>query len=154
MSTATSTAYSKTIDFSLTGLDPEFSFVLDSAPNVDSYKLGHYFSLSQHKFFSATKNREGGGFDNYFGEQLYGGSENAPTFKPGVFYLLNGDTGNTDKLTISWDTGGSLPPPVPESSTWAMMLVGFAGFGLSAYRRKKSRPTPPERSDVEALTSH
>jgi hypothetical protein len=26
-------------------------------------------------------------------------------------------------------------PPVPEPSTWAMMLVGFAGFGVLAYRR-------------------
>jgi hypothetical protein len=28
-----------------------------------------------------------------------------------------------------------LPPPVPELSTWAMMLIGFAGFGFVAYRR-------------------
>jgi hypothetical protein len=26
--------------------------------------------------------------------------------------------------------------PVPESSTWAMMLVGFAGLGYAAFRRK------------------
>jgi hypothetical protein len=27
--------------------------------------------------------------------------------------------------------------PVPEPSTWAMMLLGFAGIGYGAYRRKK-----------------
>jgi PEP-CTERM motif len=26
---------------------------------------------------------------------------------------------------------------VPEPSTWAMMLIGFAGLGLMAYRRQK-----------------
>jgi len=28
-------------------------------------------------------------------------------------------------------------PSVPEPSTWAMMLLGFAGVGYAAYRRTK-----------------
>ena len=28
---------------------------------------------------------------------------------------------------------------VPEPSTWAMMILGFAGVGFMAYRRKKTR---------------
>ena len=32
------------------------------------------------------------------------------------------------------------PLPTPEPSTWAMMLLGFAGLGLAGYRRVKSRP--------------
>jgi PEP-CTERM motif len=31
-------------------------------------------------------------------------------------------------------------PAVPEPSTWAMLLLGFAGIGFMAYRRK-SKPT-------------
>lgn len=31
-----------------------------------------------------------------------------------------------------------LAPAVPEASTWAMMLLGFAGIGLGAYRRSRS----------------
>ena len=31
-------------------------------------------------------------------------------------------------------------PTVPEPSTWAMMILGFAGLGFMAYRRK-SKPT-------------
>ena len=30
-------------------------------------------------------------------------------------------------------------PAVPEPSTWAMMILGFAGLGFMAYRRK-SKP--------------
>jgi PEP-CTERM motif len=36
-------------------------------------------------------------------------------------------------------TSGSLIADVPEPSTWAMMILGFAGIGLMAYRRK-SKP--------------
>ncbi len=32
--------------------------------------------------------------------------------------------------------------PVPEPSTWAMMLIGFAGFGLVAYRRRGVTASP------------
>jgi hypothetical protein len=34
-----------------------------------------------------------------------------------------------------------LSPSVPEPSTWAMMLIGFAVIGFGAYRRKKSAPS-------------
>ncbi len=42
------------------------------------------------------------------------------------------------KSSLSLD-GGGLPPPVPgvpEPSTWAMMILGFAGVGFMAYRRR------------------
>jgi hypothetical protein len=31
---------------------------------------------------------------------------------------------------------GAITAAVPEPSTWAMMLLGFAGLGFVAYRRK------------------
>jgi probable HAF family extracellular repeat protein len=31
-------------------------------------------------------------------------------------------------------SGNDVPAPAPESSTWAMMLLGFAGLGLVGYR--------------------
>ena len=31
---------------------------------------------------------------------------------------------------------------VPEPSTWAMMLIGFAGLGFAAYRRARAEPGP------------
>lgn len=45
------------------------------------------------------------------------------------------------KSSLSVDNG-SLPPPtpgIPEPSTWALLLLGFAGVGLLAHRRK-SKP--------------
>jgi hypothetical protein len=56
-----------------------------------------------------------------------------------------------DWLRIGTDIVGGSPEPtfnmafsvtgvgtVPESSTWAMMLLGFAGIGFMAYRKRKS----------------
>src|SRR3954453_9406877 len=47
-------------------------------------------------------------------------------------------------VQISFGTGfrvdaAATPPPVaavPEPSTWAMMIMGFAGIGFMAYRRR------------------
>ncbi len=38
-------------------------------------------------------------------------------------------------LTTPVNTGVGPATAVPEASTWAMMLVGFAGLGFAGYRR-------------------
>jgi hypothetical protein len=49
-----------------------------------------------------------------------------------LFYLFcnraGGDNSGFQTLSVA---------PVPEISTWAMMIVGFAGIGLMNYRRRK-----------------
>jgi hypothetical protein len=42
-----------------------------------------------------------------------------------------------DQLVL--DLSFTVAPPVPEPSTWAMMILGFAGISFMAYRRK-SKP--------------
>ena len=39
--------------------------------------------------------------------------------------------------------GSATAPTVPEPSTWAMMLLGFAGLGFAGYRKAKSWQTSP-----------
>jgi hypothetical protein len=65
------------------------------------------------------------------GGPVYTVSDNRLTFVPGV-YEIWGDLygGYGDVVTIS-DTN----LPIPEPSTWAMALLGFAGLGLTGYRR-------------------
>ena len=46
-----------------------------------------------------------------------------------------GDTGSG--LTTSGGVGPVIA--VPEASTWAMMLIGFAGLGLAVYRPRRRR---------------
>jgi hypothetical protein len=57
---------------------------------------------------------------------------NIPTSDPILFYNL--DTTNTIAGAAELSSGSI--SPVPEPSTWAMLLIGFAGLGLIAYRRK------------------
>jgi hypothetical protein len=58
------------------------------------------------------------------------------------FQVSTGSAAVATATTIFFNqTGGAtLAPAVPEPSTWAMMILGFAGIGFMAYRRK-SKPT-------------
>ena len=63
-----------------------------------------------------------------------------------VFDALGGNTSSTDFYMRAgtgtyndWGANAVLTSAVPEPSTWAMMLLGFAGLGFVAYRRK-SKP--------------
>ena len=53
------------------------------------------------------------------------------------------DTNNIDIGGCNTPPGGS---PVPEPSTWAMMLLGFTGLALLGYRRARTRVSS-SRSD-------
>jgi hypothetical protein len=39
--------------------------------------------------------------------------------------------------SFTYRSAPTLTSPIPESSTWAMMILGFAGVGFIAYRRKR-----------------
>jgi PEP-CTERM motif len=56
---------------------------------------------------------------------------------PGTYIWTWGSGEHADSFTL--DVGGVIPPPVPEPSTWAMMLIGFAGLGYAAIRKGAAR---------------
>lgn len=64
---------------------------------------------------------------------------------PGSDYLLTFEFSNSSGSSISGlrvtTSGRAGIPAVPEPTTWAMMLLGFVGFGLAGFRRaRKARP--------------
>jgi hypothetical protein len=66
--------------------------------------------------------------------------------EPGYWQLLRGSydwtclnpqcSAWTDDVLRNVGTGGSFTAAVPEPSTWAMLLIGFAGIGFAAYRKR------------------
>jgi hypothetical protein len=38
-------------------------------------------------------------------------------------------------IVFSPNVGGSAGSAVPESSTWAMLIIGFGGLGIAGWRR-------------------
>jgi uncharacterized protein (TIGR03118 family) len=53
---------------------------------------------------------------------------------PNTVYFTDGLNSERDGLFAAIS---AVPSAVPEPSTWAMMLLGFAGLGFMAYRRKQ-----------------
>lgn len=76
----------------------------------------------------------GGVLVNDFKFALIG--NNGATFNPatGLWFNPEGNNGNahTSQLKITADFTAT----VPEPSTWAMLILGFAGVGFMAYRRR------------------
>jgi hypothetical protein len=68
-----------------------------------------------------------GGTNPILVRSFYWGPESASGIYAGENYFLPG----------GYVSGGLVAPAVPESSTWAMMLLGFAGLGFAGYRRAK-----------------
>ncbi len=70
-----------------------------------------------------------------------GGYWNLWSDAPGDYSLYESNLAGDYSITIN---GGNLDPaPVPEPSTWVMMLVGLAGIGSAAYHRgRKDRLAP------------
>jgi hypothetical protein len=57
-------------------------------------------------------------------------------------HLFGGEAGdNFQFVSNAFIAQPALAAAVPEPSTWAMMLIGFAGVGFAAYRRTKKNTT-------------
>jgi len=72
----------------------------------------------------------------------------ASGFSTPTFSYSGGLNGVTTVFTVNYDYAGTSPDlsfkligsAVPEPSTWAMLLLGFAGLGYAGYRKAKSGP--------------
>ncbi len=58
-------------------------------------------------------------------------------------YLIGLNLNGANQITFSTSETAfefAFTAPVPEPSTWAMMILGFAGVGFMAYRRNRQSP--------------
>lgn len=87
---------------------------------------------------SASRTLDGNWISFAFGDDLSGTAHSAN------LQLLTNATKFVDPFATLEDGAGNLfsvpvltPAAVPESSTWAMLLIGFAGLGFAAFRRSR-----------------
>jgi hypothetical protein len=87
-------------------------------------------------------------FNHVFFNQLATNDPNAPfptSINSSFTYTNPGNAGNQSSFTLEGDSltlfsnTVTFTDAVPEPSTWAMMILGFASIGFMAYRRK-SKP--------------
>ncbi len=126
------------IDFSFeqsSNPTPIFSFtgaltqvpVSDWTGNIGPYSSIVWWTAAASGMFETVD-----GLYSVVGPQVYSGPEGAPVFAPGVFAGTDVTNGLSGSLTVT---------AVPEASTWAMMLIGFAGLGFAGHRTAR-KATP------------
>jgi uncharacterized membrane protein len=85
------------------------------------------------------------------GFSIVDGVEYATEWSGGSIINLGSPLGFTQSVAYGINDAGQvvgeelpIPPPIPpatpETSTWAMMLLGFAGLAFAGYRRAKAGP--------------
>lgn len=122
-----------------------YQFTLDASYRYSvNYKLDRSLTGQAHLYggFSLTDGAGASVFDeqNKLSESLTG------TLGPGTYLLKHwnssdaySEDGGPDGLAdLSDSLGFTLTSGVPEPSTWAMMMLGFAGLGFMAYRRRNN----------------
>ena len=73
-------------------------------------------------------------FNTFGGRLTYLGSPFGSSVDPGGVLPTNECCGN-----LNFFSAANIEAAVPEPSTWAMMLIGFAGVGYLAFRKAKKR---------------
>jgi probable HAF family extracellular repeat protein len=71
-------------------------------------------------------------------ESLSGGSSEATAINDRGEIVGYSTDKNGDTEAVIWTASNDIASAIPEPSTWAMLLIGFAGIGLMTYRRRKS----------------
>lgn len=128
-------------EYTITIKTADHSITYDSIGGVDTR------DYNSNVFTNSIANTTTPWFDNHIGQRLDVrefdlssagfGSETITDFI--ITQTTNGTYGDNalfSGLTFSSDSPVTFPGAVPEPSTWAMMLLGFAGVGFMTYRRR------------------
>jgi MYXO-CTERM domain-containing protein len=117
------TSFNQRVSLSVT---PSVGFIDASSSAGDTLEL----------WFAAPQSGTWAGFDSgkvSFGEVFFG---NAPGALIGAIGTVKRDLSHPAILAPIIDPPDPTTPAVPELSTWAMLLLGLAGLGLTAKRRR------------------
>jgi hypothetical protein len=99
-----------------------------------AWNLDQSFTFQTNTIYFVTMTAEG--------ETSSGRSNGTASFFVDVdpVFTIDSSQANANQYSIQFSDGigNSVAGAVPEPSTWAMMILGFAGVGFMAYRRKQN----------------
>jgi PEP-CTERM motif len=135
------------------GLPDTFTLLPPLSGTVTSFVLSNPVELSPSALGANTLTIVIGGVTytdsltetaNPFGQvkltgELVGGTLGANVSELSISYTQSGGTGNGISASATYSVTTST---VPEPSTWAMMMLGFAGLGYAAFRRASKSRVP------------
>jgi hypothetical protein len=101
-------------------------YLMGYGPTTYLWEHNSYIDSSNPDTFNT-----GGGLVSFVEAAWSGGSDPAGTLPGNTFGPGNPDFFSSANMQFS---------AVPEISTWAMLLLGFAGLGFMTYRRKQNGP--------------
>ncbi len=126
----TSWGYTDYLNIASNGTISDFFFIIYAAPSVYASEI-----LIDGYATAAGSNVAGQIF--VAGPGYVNGDYGFPTYLSGPI-VFRGD-GAPPPSIYDYPPASPGPTAVPEPSTWAMMLIGFAGIGFSFYRRTATR---------------
>ena len=133
------------------GASPRIETVLNTGEWILTF-LGTPPSFTDSNPALFTSTYSGANLDNGTNNSAY---ENSNTYNPfssfnsvvgndtvtNVYLILDGGWGGNGPQSLTLDSiNVAVSGAVPEPSTWAMMLLGFAGLGFAGYRKTKKSP--------------
>ncbi|MBN9061816.1 MAG: PEPxxWA-CTERM sorting domain-containing protein [Rhizobiales bacterium] len=142
---ASDAAYDQTIGVTVNGVSTGVTGLLNHSSSFgDMINLGHVnigdalvFTLqvlSTGNVFHSQKSLNADGFNHVYSTDFGGGG----IIPAGVYVGFEDIFGGGDRDYNDMEFVFKVAAGVPEPSTWAMMLIGFAGLGFAARRRGKA----------------
>jgi hypothetical protein len=120
---------------SLSDISFSAGYSLESNYFYESTGLTAFFQDTPASFFDISSNSllPGGTFSYNFGNKFSGLSAQGTL---NGFSVRSTEALGPTKISVSASSVPELPSPVPEVSTWALMLAGFALIGFAVRRRQ------------------
>ncbi len=143
---ATGAVFTNEFGYSLNGGDVIFTGLLNKDAVGTTISFGViagddvrlFTRVNTGNVFSSDISLNSDGFNHVYSTLYTGAPDLGPLVPNGLFVSFEDQRGGGDRNYRDFNlVVTNISAAIPEPSTWAMMLIGFAGLGLAASRRNR-----------------